>query len=176
MIKAILGDITKIKDVDAIVNAANGTLLGGGGVDGAIHKAAGIGLKMECLKLMGCKTGEAKLTGGHNLSCKYIIHTVGPVWHGGKRNEAEDLRKCYHSSLKLAKENGIKRIAFPSISTGVYHFPVDLAAQIAVQTVCGFLIENPGTFDLVEWILFDEKTWAVYESAIQNMLDYNYKL
>ena len=164
MIRFIKGDITKITDVDAIVNAANKTLLGGGGVDGAIHKAAGLGLKAECLKLLGCETGEAKLTSGHKLPCKYIIHTVGPVWHGGNQNEEELLSACYRNSLQLAVNNGIRKIAFPSISTGIYGYPVEEAARVAVSTVRDFLENNPEAIDLVEWVLFDDATFRAYRS------------
>lgn len=162
MIKFIKGDITKINDVDAIVNAANKTLLGGGGVDGAIHKAAGVKLRLECLKLHGCKTGEAKITGAYNLSCKYIIHTVGPIWHNGTKNEDIKLRNCYYNSLKIAKENGIRKIAFPSISTGVFRFPIEQASEIVIETVKKFLEENVGVFDLVEWVLYDDETYNIY--------------
>ncbi len=167
MLKAVQGDITKITGVDAIVNAANKTLLGGGGVDGAIHKAAGMGLKLECMKLKGCKTGEAKITGAHKLPFQFIIHTVGPIWHGGNGNEETALSQCYYSSMRLAKENGVRKIAFPSISTGVYHFPAQLAAQIAIRTVGNFLKENPGSFELVEWVLFDQNTWDIYNREIK---------
>lgn len=167
MLKTIKGDITKVKDVQAIVNAANSSLLGGGGVDGAIHRAAGKELLFECRLLGGCKTGQAKITKGYNLPCDYIIHTVGPVWNGGSRNEAELLAGCYYNSLKVAMENGIRRIAFPSISTGIYHFPVELAASIAVRTVKRFLDENEDTFDLVEWVLFDDHTYQVYEAEVK---------
>ncbi len=132
------GNITKLK-VDAIVNAANTTLLGGGGVDGAIHSAAGGGLLEECKTLNGCFTGEAKITKGYNLPAKFVIHTVGPVWNDGNHNEDELLANCYGSSLKLAIDNGIKTIAFPAISTGVYRFPLERAVKIAVNEVKNFL-------------------------------------
>ena len=166
MIKAVRGDITKINDVDAIVNAANRTLLGGGGVDGAIHRAAGRKLLEECRTLNGCDTGDAKLTGAYDLPCSHVIHTVGPVWHGGDHGEAELLASCYRRSLQVAEEHGIRRIAFPSISTGVYHYPVKEAAKIAVGTVTEFLEEHPDAFDVVEWVLFDDNTMQVYEQAI----------
>ena len=169
MIKFIKGDITKINDVDAIVNAANKTLLGGGGVDGAIHRAAGIKLRLECLKLHGCKTGEAKITGAYNLSCKYIIHTVGPIWHNGTNNEDIKLRNCYYNSLEIAKENGIRKIAFPSISTGVFRFPIERASEIAIGTVKGFLEKNIGVFDLVEWVLFDDETYSIYTKKAKEL-------
>lgn len=166
MINTVLGDITKITEVDAIVNAANTSLLGGGGVDGAIHRAAGPELLAECRTLHGCNTGEAKITGAYNLPCEYVIHTVGPIWHGGKDNEAELLASCYYNSLVLAVDKGIKKIAFPSISTGVYGFPVDLAAKIAIGTVKRFLDANPGILQLVEWVLFDENTYSYYEKEV----------
>ena len=166
MIKAVRGDITKINDVDAIVNAANRTLLGGGGVDGAIHRAAGRKLLEECRTLNGCDTGDAKLTGAYDLPCSHVIHTVGPVWHGGDHGEAELLASCYRRSLQVAAEHGIRRIAFPSISTGVYHYPVKEAAKIAVGTVAEFLEEHPDAFDVVEWVLFDDNTMQVYEQVI----------
>lgn len=169
MIKFIKGDITKINDVDAIVNAANKTLLGGGGVDGAIHRADGIKLRLECLKLHGCKTGEAKITGAYNLSCKYIIHTVGPIWHNGTNNEDIKLRNCYYNSLEIAKENGIRKIAFPSISTGVFRFPIELASEIAIETVKEFLEKNIGVFDLVEWVLFDDETYSIYTKKAKEL-------
>ena len=166
-IKAILGDITKQSDVDAIVNAANESLLGGGGVDGAIHRAAGPKLLEECRTLHGCKTGEAKLTGAYNLPCKYVIHTVGPIWRGGKSSEPQLLKNCYINSLKLAEENGIRRIAFPSISTGVYSYPLEEAADIAVSAVFDFVKEKPDAFDLIEWVCFDNRTLSVYDAQIQ---------
>ena len=166
MLKAIKGDITKVTDMEAIVNAANNSLLGGGGVDGAIHRAAGPKLLEECRTLNGCKTGEAKITGAYNLPCDYVIHTVGPIWYAGKTNEQMYLSNCYKNSLAIAKEKGIRRIAFPSISTGVYRYPVELAAAVAVQTVREFINENQGAFDVVEWVLFDDHTWQIYNDEI----------
>lgn len=171
MLNAIKGDITKITAVQAIVNAANQTLLGGGGVDGAIHRVAGPQLLEECRTLHGCQTGEAKITKAYNLPCDYVIHTVGPIWHGGYRGEADLLASCYTNSLKVAVENGIRTIAFPSISTGVYSYPVEQAAAIAVGTVNRFVTENPGVIDEVTWVLFDERTYQVYEREIQKMLE-----
>ena len=171
IIKTVKGDITKITDVQAIVNAANSSLLGGGGVDGAIHRAAGPKLLFECLLLGGCKTGQAKLTKAYNLPCEYVIHTVGPVWNGGKRKEEELLANCYYNSMQIAMDKGIRTIAFPSISTGIYHFPVELAAKIAVRTVVRFLQENEDSFDLVEWVLFDSVTESVYEAEVDKLYE-----
>ncbi len=165
------GDITKF-EMDAIVNAANTSLLGGGGVDGAIHRAAGPELLEFNRKLGGCKTGEAKISPGFNLSAKYIIHTVGPVWNGGQNNEDELLANCYKNSLKLAVENGIKTIAFPAISTGVYHFPLERATKIAVNEVKRFLEINE-TVEKVIFVCFDERTYEIYDKTFKNIMSSN---
>ncbi len=159
------GDITKL-NVDAIVNAANTSLLGGGGVDGAIHRAAGPELLKECKTLNGCKTGEAKITKGYNLPAKSIIHTVGPVWKGGNHNEDELLANCYGNSLKLAIENKIISIAFPAISTGVYRFPLERAVKIAVNEVKNFLKGNK-SIEKVVFVCFDEETCESYEEELK---------
>ena len=167
----IKGDITKVTNVQAIVNAANNSLLGGGGVDGAIHRAAGPQLLEECRKLHGCKTGEAKITKAYNLPCKYVIHTVGPVWHGGTSGEADLLAACYRNSLTVAVQNGIRSVAFPSISTGVYSYPVEQAAEIAIRTVNQFFIEHIGEIDYVYWVLFDDHTLSVYQNELIRLQD-----
>lgn len=159
-IEAIQADITTLA-VDAIVNAANSSLLGGGGVDGAIHRAAGPALLEECRALGGCPTGEARITGGYDLPAKHVIHTVGPVWHGGTRNEAGMLASCYDNSLALAVEHGLHTIAFPSISTGVYRFPVERAAPIALSRVRRFL-ESHDSITRVAFVCFGSNVYSAY--------------
>ena len=166
-IEIIQGDITK-QAVDAIVNAANCSLLGGGGVDGAIHRAAGPELLAECRTLHGCETGKAKITHGYRLPAKYVIHTPGPVWHGGGRGEDELLASCYRSCLALAAENGCRTVDFPSISTGVYHFPLERAARIAVREIRAFLDAHP-ELERVRMVCFDEHTQAAYEEALNEL-------
>ncbi len=161
-------DITKLK-VDAIVNAANTSLLGGGGVDGAIHRAAGPELLEFNRKLGGCKTGEAKISPGFNLAAKYIIHTVGPVWNGGNHKEDYLLANCYKNSLKFAVENGIKTIAFPAISTGVYSFPLERATKISVTEVKNFLEKND-SIDKVIFVCFDEETYSTYKRTVNKII------
>ncbi len=163
-LKVVLGDITK-SDCDAIVNAANTSLLGGGGVDGAIHRAAGPELLEECRTLHGCPTGEARITKGYRLPAKYVIHTPGPIWQGGRYGEEELLASCYRSCLELAAEHGIKRIAFPSISTGIYGFPLEKAAPIAVHTIRIFCKDHP-QIEEVRMVCFDQRTKTYYEKAL----------
>ena len=163
-IEIIQGDITK-QSVDAVVNAANCSLLGGGGVDGAIHRAAGPELLAECRTLNGCETGKAKITKGYRLPAKYVIHTPGPIWYGGSRGEAELLASCYRSCLTLASENGCKTVDFPSISTGVYHFPLDKAAYIAINTISDYL-KGHDDIERVRMVCFDSRTLAQYEKAL----------
>ncbi len=164
-IRCITGDITLL-DVDAIVNAANNSLLGGGGVDGAIHRAAGPGLLAECRTLNGCKTGEAKITSGYNLPARYVIHTVGPIWKGGHCGESELLASAYNSSLKLANKHQLKTIAFPAISTGVYGYPIHGAAVVAVQTINDFIAMHDYPV-LIYLIGFSESVTRVYQDVIR---------
>ncbi len=166
-IQIIRGDIT-CQSVDAIVNAANCSLLGGGGVDGAIHRAAGPELLAQCRTLHGCETGKAKITGGFALPAKYVIHTPGPVWHGGNRGEEELLASCYRSCLELASENGCKTVDFPSISTGVYHFPLDKAAHIAISTIREYL-KTHSEIEQVRMVCFDAGTQAYYLAALKEL-------
>lgn len=163
-IEIFLGDITSLK-VDAIVNAANKTLLGGGGVDGAIHRAAGPALLSECRRLNGCQTGEAKITSGYHLPARFIIHTVGPVWSGGNREEAVLLTSCYRNCLELAWQKGLKSIAFPAISTGIYGYPLPAAALIAVEEVKRFLLQNK-TLERIIFVCFDQITFAIYHKIL----------
>jgi len=164
-ITIVEGDITKL-DVDTIVNAANESLLGGGGVDGAIHRAAGPELLEECRTLHGCPTGKAKITKGYNLPARHVIHTVGPVWHGGKDDEDELLARCYRNSLALAEKHGLRSIAFPAISTGVYGFPVDRAAGIAVREVAAFLEKNQ-KMEKVLLVCFGKHAHQCFEGALK---------
>ena len=166
-LRALQANIVTLS-VDAIVNAANSSLLGGGGVDGAIHRAAGPQLLEECRKLGGCKVGEAKLTKGYKLPAKFVIHTVGPVWHGGKNNEPELLASCYRNSLVIAVENEIKSIAFPSISTGVYGYPIELAAKVAVETVRN-VIQKSSKINEVLFCCFSQRDLEVYESFLPKL-------
>lgn len=161
------GDITQLA-MDAIVNAANTSLLGGGGVDGAIHRAAGPALLEECRKIGGCPTGEARITRGYNLPARWVIHTVGPVWQGGQRREDELLAGCYRSSLALAQQNGVKTIAFPSISTGAYGFPIARACRIAVAATKGFLENNPA-LEKVVFVCFSRADYDTYVAAIREI-------
>jgi len=164
-IKLFAGDITTLA-VDAIVNAANSSLLGGGGVDGAIHRAAGPELLAECRTLGGCPTGQAKITRGYRLPAKHVIHTVGPVWHGGRHGEDEDLANCYRNSLALASQHGVKTIAFPAISTGVYGFPLRRATAIAVREVKAYLEKEPG-IERVTFVTFGDEATEAYRAALE---------
>ena len=170
-LRAIQADITTLA-VDAIVNAANSSLLGGGGVDGAIHRAAGPELLNECRNLGGCETGNAKLTGGYKLPAPFVIHTVGPVWSGGDKDEAELLASCYRTSLQLAAERRLETIAFPGISTGVYGYPVDAAARIAVATTKQFLDSAQSSIAEVTFCCFSAADHAVYEQLLASARDW----
>ena len=163
----VRNDITRMT-VDAIVNAANPSLLGGGGVDGAIHRAAGPELLAECRTLHGCETGKAKITKGYRLPAKYVIHTPGPVWQGGGYGEPELLASCYRSCLELASQNGCETVDFPSISTGVYHFPLDKASEIAIGTIAAYLREHP-EIRRVRMVCFDLRTKAFYDRALEKL-------
>ena len=168
----VKNDITKMK-TDAIVNAANNSLLGGGGVDGAIHAAAGSGLKKECEKLNGCDTGDAKITDAYNLPCKKVIHTVGPVWQGGQSGEKFLLTSCYKKSLELAKENGLKSVAFPLISSGAYGYPKELALKVATAAIKDFLLGQDGTEDMEVYLtIFDKESFIVSEKLIDEIKEY----
>jgi len=164
-IELIKGDITTLT-VDAIVNAANKSLLGGGGVDGAIHEAAGPDLLEECITLEGCETGKAKMTKGYRLKAKHIIHTVGPIWYGGYRDEHQMLASCYQSSLEIARDNKIKTLAFPGISTGAYGFPNDLAALIAVNETGRFLQKNKYP-EIVTFVTFSDEHFEIYRKLLE---------
>lgn len=167
-IKLYKGDITQL-NVDAIVNAANSSLLGGGGVDGAIHRAAGPELLEECKKLRGCFTGDAKITKAYNLACKHVIHTVGPIWKGGQNNEAKLLKSCYKNSLKLAEENELESIVFPNISTGVYGYPKEEAAQIAINSIQK-KSKKLKHIKEITFCIFDDENFEIYEKLLGDTL------
>ena len=166
-ISIVEGDITKLA-VDAIVNAANNSLLGGGGVDGAIHRAAGPKLLDECITLNGCETGDAKITGGYNLPARHVIHTVGPIWRGGNYGEPEKLASCYRKSMEVAVANGVQTIAFPAISTGVYGYPLEEAAQIAISQVVECLEKMPEIKNVI-FVLFGSENYDIYKAILSNL-------
>ncbi len=165
VIELVLGDITK-QAVDGIVNAANAALAGGGGVDGAIHRAGGPSIMEECRAIGGCPTGQTVITGAGRLPAKYVLHTVGPVWHGGGHGEAELLASCYRTALELARDNGLKSLAFASVSTGIYGYPVTQAAAIAIREIAAFLADNDQP-SLVRMVLFDQHTYDAYAAAVE---------
>jgi O-acetyl-ADP-ribose deacetylase (regulator of RNase III) len=168
ILSLVEGDITK-QETEAIVNAANKSLRGGGGVDGAIHRAGGPKILEECIKIGGCETGEAVMTTGGNLKAKYVIHTVGPIYQDGKHNEPKLLQNTYHNILKLASSNGIKSIAFPSISTGAYGYPLEQAAEIALKTAINYLKEH-SDIGLIRFVLFGQKTLEIYEKVLKRLI------
>jgi len=168
ILSLVEGDITQ-QDIDAIVNAANKSLRGGGGVDGAIHRAGGPRILEECVKIGGCETGQAVITTGGNLKAKYVIHTVGPIYRDGNHGEPQLLESCYKNSLKLASSKGIKSIAFPSISTGAYGYPMEDAAEIALRTAMDYLKEH-NDIELIRFVLFGEKAYGVYEKKLKQLI------
>ena len=168
-IELVLGDIT-LQRVDAIVNAANTSLLGGGGVDGAIHRAAGPSLLETCRRIGGCPTGEARITPGFNLPARYVIHAVGPIWRGGRHDEDRLLASCYRTSMRVASENGVRSIAFPSISTGIYQFPLERAARIAVRELEEAVERYPG-IGMIRVVAFNPATWDAYARVMEESID-----